>query len=646
MTNMAQYIRLTKGVKDSGRLIKPEDLQNNIKNWDEDYYISTYFYNEEHFKQFKKTRSISGIRDVTTNKVWFDFDSKIDLSLAQKDTAELVNRLIKHNIKEKDIEVYFTGSKGFHVIITIKQNLDPSTVQAIATKFAQDLNTFDLSLYDASQLLRVPFTRNEKTGLYKVPLSVVNLNTLNIEEIKQIAVTNQDLPEYDWGVVEPTEEFFIIPPDKKVSSSYVPAAYSLDLSKKPKQWRNCKWSLMQGNFGDEPGERHDALTILAATARGMNFDKDTAYYLCKSALKKQAARSGREEFDKEELYNNIINSIYKPSHEGGQYTCQKPGWLQNYCKSLDHPCEKHSDNNVVKIEDAFGLFKDYANNIDNLTIKTGIPALDRKLRMTVGMSVGIVAPPGVGKTSLAIQILNNMSKNNEQAIFLSYDMFHSLVVQKLIQKHFNLQPSEIFQKFKNKDENFQAQVLEVIKEEYKNVHFCFKAGQTYNEILDTIKEVEDSSGKKAKLLVCDYNELVLTDMSDGTSSSNYVAQKMREIANVNEMCVLSLFQPNKMSGSPSDEITSYRSAKGGSGIEQSVSIMLGMSRPGYNPRKPESDKFMSINCLKNRMGSLFAVDLRWDGLAGSLSELTMSEVEELKELRTNKENEKKDDGWG
>ncbi len=68
----------------------------------------------------------------------------------------------------------------------------------------------------------------------------------------------------------------------------------------------------------------------------------------------------------------------------------------------------------------------------------------------------------------------------------------------------------------------------------------------------------------------------------------------------------------------------------------SVSIMLGMSRPGYNPREPEKDKFMSINCLKNRMGSLFAVDFGWDGLRGSLRELDDEEEMELRQMREEK----------
>jgi len=419
---------------------------------------------------------------------------------------------------------------------------------------------------------------------------------------------------------------------------------SLDLSKAPKGWKPYKYALLQGLF--EPGERHHALMIIASTCRALGYDKETAYYLCKSALKKQAARTGQVEFDKTELWNNIIEeSVYSEGWEGGQYSPKTDPWLNKYCERMGFEVKADDDKSTVSIEDAFGQFKSYATNIDALTIKTGIKRLDAKLRMTVGMSVGLIAAPGVGKTSIAIQILNNMSKAGHRSVFFSYDMFSSHVFQKLVQKHFNIAPDDIFKRFKEGDKEFEFAVQEKLRQEYAKVEFCFKTGQTVVDIMDTIKDVEERSGEKVKFVVMDYNELVLTDLNDSTASSSYVAQKMRELANVNQLCVFSLFQPNKISGSPSDEIKSYRSAKGSSAIEQSVSVMLGMSRPGFDPRRPEEDIFTTINCLKNRMGPTFGLDFHWDGLTGSVRELGEEEESLLNEIRQRKESEKKSDGW-
>ena len=73
--------------------------------------------------------------------------------------------------------------------------------------------------------------------------------------------------------------------------------------------------------------------------------------------------------------------------------------------------------------------------------------------------------------------------------------------------------------------------------------------------------------------------------------------------------------------------------------------MLGINRPGYDPKKPESDKFITVNCLKNRMGQLFALDLHWDGAKGYVRELTSEEEAQLFELKKKKQESAKEKEW-
>ena len=639
-----EYIRLSEGFHNNILIPVTDSPYKFIKNKDEAYFISMMRYNQDTYDKFQFSNSVKGETGSKTNKIWADFDSKEDLQHAFNDAVIFCERLLKVGVSQENIQIAFSGSKGVSIIVETDKDFINTEVQNICNNLGNGLETFDTKVYDNQRIFRLLYTKHNKTGLYKIPISLMNLQTASPETVKHWAknIDKVDIEKVQskYKIFNTTNEFLSLMKSKKKEPLVTSKDYKIDLTNKPSQWRNCKWSLLQGNF--KPGDRHEALMVIAATAKGLGYDKDTAYYLCKSALKKQEKIYGEQENKKEELYQNIIEaSVYNSNWEGGQYSCQKIGWLQDYCQSLDHPCEKHNDSKVVQITETFNMFKDYATNIDALTVKTGIKPLDNRLRMTVGMSVGCVAAPGVGKTSLALQILNNMSKAGHRALFLSYDMYHSLVFQKLVQKHFQMQSDEIFYKFQQNDKAFEAKVLETIKEEYGNVDFCFQSGQTFRDIQDTIKESEDKSGQKNKLIVCDYNELVITDVGDATASSNQVAQKMREIANVNQTCVLSLFQPNKLSGTPADELLSYRSAKGGSGIEQSLSVMLGMSRPGYDPRCPENDKFVTISALKNRMGQIFSLDLHWEGLTGSVRDLLPEEFSHLKRIREEKMEESK-----
>jgi hypothetical protein len=49
--------------------------------------------------------------------------------------------------------------------------------------FGKGLTTLDSSLYDENQILRIPNTKHEKSGLYKIQLSVGQLTGLDINFI-------------------------------------------------------------------------------------------------------------------------------------------------------------------------------------------------------------------------------------------------------------------------------------------------------------------------------------------------------------------------------------------------------------------------------------------------------------------------------
>lgn len=983
-----KYIRLCKSFYDKGILIKREDLHDQVSS-DKEFYSSTYYYNQKQYEEFQKVKSVKGVKDVKTNILWWDFDDEEDPEKSRHDSIELIDRLKKLDVKEKDIEVYFSGKKGYNVIITLKKELSPDKVGKLCLNIGKNLQTLDTSLYDATQILRVPGTKHNKTGLFKIPLTIKQIRTQTTAEIKELAKSLNNIQEdFLWSSTEIDEtKIMAEEPSMKETNKPTPKLSEI-LSKKPRDWKDYKWALLNA-YMVKPDERHESLMRLAATCRALGYPIEMAKLFCLTFDEKFCLETKKEPVS--DLETNILPSVYSEHWNGGQYSYKNDVFLQNYVQRIGlKPEDSLLQETTIPIQDAFTLFKDYATNIDKITIKTGIRKLDQKLRMTIGMSVGIVAPPSVGKclgkdtpvimfdgsvkkvqdvktgdilmgddstprtvlstikgqdnlykvkqkngedyivnsshilslkgcsskkgtynhnnkidieiedyikkskefkkrmkgykvpvefskkelildpyflgywlgngtsatqhltcdirdieiikhfkeyaqtydlkaeptkdkrnnscrislsvpkgsgcnplreklkilnvlnnkhipfsyktssreqrilllsglidsdgystkrrdyeitfknkqlaedtvylarslgykttikekfskcqnfngsiyyrinissddfselklinerktaikakrmrkydlteikiedagfgdyygfeidgnkrfllgdftvthnTTLSLQLLNKMSKSNEKCIFFSYDMYHALVFQKLAQKHLGISGDDLFNKFKTNDEEFQTKIVNVLKEEYKNVEFCFNTGQTPKDISDTIKRVEEESGEKVRLIVVDYNELVMSDFSDATQSSSYVAQKLNEIAKSNNVCVITLVQPNKMAGSPSDELKSYRNMKGSSALEQSFSVILGMWRPGYDDRYPNDDKFITINCLKNRMGSMFRIDLGWDGEFGRIYELSDEQEEHLQRVRDRKKAEENNDdsgGW-
>jgi len=385
------YQRLCNGLSDKGKLIPfGEDVHKHV-NEEKDFYLSLFHYNEDQKKVFDKIGSISGITDVTTNKVIFDFDCQEDINKAKIDTKTLVGRLQDHGISEDDMNIYFSGNKGFHVFLETEDTYTPKELKNIAKSLAEDLETFDGSIYNASRVVRVPQTKHQKTGLYSTPLLLSELD-LSVRELKELAANSFDVVESKKITHLPSS--LIKQKEDKKSKEIL---QELNLSDKPKYLSSWKYALSQGYFPE--GTRNNALTILAATYKGLKFDKINCYYLLKGAADHQSRKFKTERMEKEEI-SNIVDSVYSDTWNGGTYSEENfPLDLQKYLeKDLGIPRKSEEDLQVFSTLDSmFSDYKNFAINIDKNTIKTGIAPLDKNLRITTSMLVGLLGAPSSGK---------------------------------------------------------------------------------------------------------------------------------------------------------------------------------------------------------------------------------------------------------
>ncbi len=619
-----------------------DGLYKYVKDINKDYYSSIFMYNEEHKKQLEQTGSLAGVEGVETDLLAFDLDSHTDLEKTRHEALILSHRLIDKGIDEQAINIAFSGSKGFSITVKLNKKLTLSEFKSINLALADGLETNDTKILDSNRIFRITGTKHHTSGLFKFPLTLKELEDCPVSIIKDGA---SDIAHatFDYKVqktVDLPDTIYNLKDFKKevVTPKVVLDVSDLDFSKKPKGFTNCKFSLLEGFYTS--GQRNNALLTLVATCRANGYSKEIAYNMAKASIRLQATRYGQSAFDKKELWLNIVSQIYRPTWDGGQFSCKKEGWLRDYCQGLGrNTCKHNEDSSTVHTSEVFNLFENYATNFEKNALTTGIKGLDERCKFMVGTSNGILAPPGVGKTSLSLSVLNYNSKQKIPSIFFSYDMTSPMLYLRLVQKHTGYNQEKVFNIFKNKDKE-ATRIKDLLEEEYKYVNFCFKSGQTPDEIENTIIDTEQKIGNKIKLVIVDYNELVIANTSDPTQASAQVAQRMRQISNDREVAGITLLQPAKLYSDPSAEASSYQAAKGSGAIAQSLTLMLSLSRPGFSPRNPDQDRFLSISALKNRNGGLFAVDLSWEGLTGAVGELSDDDRYELKCLREKKEIEK------
>lgn len=643
------YYRLCKGLNDKGKLL-PEDT--NIfqaTTRDTAWFRSVFLYNEQQKEHFEKTGSVAGMTDLVTNKIFIDLDSAEDISKAYEDTHKLLHKMSNElKIGPNKPIISFSGKKGFSVELDLEDYITPQQYKDIYFYLTDGLQTADKVVVNPGRVMRVLVTKHNESGNYKIPLTFDRFKSTSAEDIKELSkhIENIEPRElFQWDKVPvPKVPTLVVAPKVEQKSTL---SQELDFSEKPKFLDAARWALQNGFFKE--GERSVALTCLAATYKNLGFKLDHTYRLLKGVAAIQAERYNVERFSDEEIYNNVIMTVYGPNWRGGQYTLHdKTSWLYQYAakNNLLDRIKRDDTNQPKTLLDVRDKFKDYVMNIDKNTIKTGIKSLDDNVFLSTGANVLLIGAAGSGKSSLALEILENTSKAGIKSVFASLDMTSTRIFEKVMYRITGMSRDTLYDTFKNNNESV---LMSQLKERYSNTFFYDRSSPSVQDIRDYVLECEQQSGEKVKMVMIDYFERVSSDKSDDTAASKQIASEIQDMVNDLDICCITLVQPNKMSlgGDASNPITSYTSIKGSSFLYQSARVILSIWRPFYNIKHSENDKFMSLGVLKNDLGEIGQLDYKWDGKRGTIDELEDIERRELEDLLANKDgsNEESDENY-
>jgi hypothetical protein len=285
---MSNYIRVCSGLMDKGKLVPIDTNVYKGLDLNQDHYTSAFIYNEEQFAKFKANGSVAGIDDTFTDKLYWDFDSEGDLNQARLDAAILCARLeADYKIPSNSIALYFSGKKGFQVeVLFSKELFTPSEAKSVCLNIGEGLPTLDRQIYNASRILRLPLSRHQGSGLFKIPLNYQGLSEVSIEDIKEEAKGSFPLDDLK-GLFSSTDieskairEFKTKAPkiEERKLTVFAVDISSVDWAAKPKFLTPEKYLLSLGFFGS--GERSHALMILGSTFKSQGFN-ETQCYLAK-----------------------------------------------------------------------------------------------------------------------------------------------------------------------------------------------------------------------------------------------------------------------------------------------------------------------------------------------------------------------------
>lgn len=594
----------------------------------------------------KKGISVAGTSNVTTNKLVFDFDS-LDIEKSKVDTIKVCHRLTDAGVEEKALQISFSGNKGFSIEVDTNQEFSRKEFEALIHKFAGDLPTFDDKVKDEQRLFRIPLTRHNISGLYKIPLNLEELVNYSIDEIKDEAKS--------FNVKKNKEKFYDVmnewqltattfhPPQKDELDKILDAPIvdgDFDYTKKPNWLSATKYALQEGYFIE--GERNTAFMILASTYKANGFNKDLAFSMLKTVAELQAARNGTDIYPEEQIERNILNYVYSDNWKGGTYSEKETDLLKKITERLGIKEEKENrDRQLYNVSDSLIRFQDYAKNFSKNRVKLGLQQLDDNLVITTGMAVGILAAPSGGKTTLNNYFMKYTSKNGERVLFESLDMSENFIMARFIQNYVNMDFETIMTTLESGELPKElSDAMDKVAQDYQNVSVNYKSGTNIEDIEKDILKHNEMYGCYPRLVAIDYLEKLRGPYADSNANVSYIISRLTDLAKEYNTCIIILLQPQKNAGDPRYPLLSMRKVKGASTIEQDCRVILTLWRPGFNPKTMDDDKYLSIAVVKNNMGRLGQYDFAWDGLSGQLKDLNEDEAFELQRLMEKLEQER------
>lgn len=134
--------------------------------------------------------------EVHIAPLYFDFDNETDPKKSQADAVRLIEFFTEElDVQPTDIWAYFSGSKGFHILVNSQAlGIAPrgdlhKIYKHIAGYLVHrlGLESLDLVVYTLPRMLRLPNSVHHKTRLFKVQLSIDELRTKSLGEIRDLA---------------------------------------------------------------------------------------------------------------------------------------------------------------------------------------------------------------------------------------------------------------------------------------------------------------------------------------------------------------------------------------------------------------------------------------------------------------------------
>lgn len=269
--------------------------------------------------------------------------------------------------------------------------------------------------------------------------------------------------------------------------------------------------------------------------------------------------------------------------------------------------------------------------------KTGFPNLDDEMYSFQPGIYIIGGLPALGKTSFALQLLNQMAQRGENCIFVSYEMSAGFLFSKLLAYEVcRLETDNFNNSIINPSDNLREHPLTATKISlgilYDHAKFYQLAKQNLRDSLKNFRiwEMNDvnittllsrlqsfcSNFSRPPIVVIDYIQILAMN---GNNPKNALDSALHDIIDCRRNTNITFIIVSSLNRANYNTDISYESFKETGTLEFSADVIWGLQLETRGERthqsvksaKNENPRFIQLKCLKNRFGSNFDVGFKY-----------------------------------
>ena len=533
-------------------------------------YHSWYSFDQEIQSHLDGRNSISTFKGVYyIDQIILDLDYK---EVSESERLQAIRFFVNTDliedlsIKEEHIRIWYSGT-GFHVTLPNLFGFTPSTTLPFSVKATlEDVFPDADKIYDGARLIRSPFSYNKKSGLFKVPLTLRELNTFSLDKIKEKASTiptKIDLKKYAFKNVAPYLKKYLKLEAEKIYKSATVQRSTFDID--PTRVVTCMQTLL--SKPPIPGERNESMMRIAAWYRRSGIPKETVIQtlIGWTGNKEEAISTANSSYDKGYNYwcNDYIMSKY----------CD-PKCIHFKRKDYSMPIE-----NMSTLAEKYKEFLESGISKSAFNFKDLYHTWNSDFWVMPGELVILLGDTGMGKSTYLSNLAVLLRKH--KILYLSLENTWHLTYRRFIQISLGYSKDESNKYHKELED---TSTLYDSVDHIHPVHKCPDVDKLEEEVARFNPDI---------VMVDPTNKIIVRNVHNEFDKMNSIVTRLKDIAVNQECVVIAVHHINKESAKTG--YVDLNSAKGSSTVVQEADKVLTL-----NGTRIESERLITSD--KNRDG--------------------------------------------